>query len=101
MDIDIKTLKKARAYAARRYSELLDTPEFSCCHKSHAVARALEDTEKRFALETFGVEGDCELNGGIDIQYLNTGDTYAPTVCYYRGRFVVSSFGDIVERAGA
>ena len=43
-------------------------------------------------LETYGVEGDDNL------EWCNTGDTYATTVCFFRGRFVVSSWGDIVER---
>jgi hypothetical protein len=43
-------------------------------------------------LETHGVEGD------ENIEYCNAGDTYAPTICYYQGRFVVSSWGDIIER---
>jgi hypothetical protein len=44
------------------------------------------------ALGTHGVEGDNNM------EYCNAGDTYATTICHYAGRFVVSSWGDIVER---
>ena len=102
MDINLDLLTTARVYARKRFNELREMPEFWYCHEGHAVARALEDTEKKFPkLETYGVEGDCHLNGenSIDIQYLNTGDTYAPTIVYYKGRFRVTSWGDIVEQA--
>ena len=90
-------LTKARRYCAER---LVHYNEQEGCHESHNVARAMEDTEKRYVdLCTFGVEGDCALNGEgcIDIQYLNTGDTYDTTIVYYRGRVMVASWGDIVE----
>lgn len=32
--------------------------------------------------------------------YLNAGDTYAPTLVYFRGRYRVSSWGEIAERYG-
>ena len=91
-------LGKARRYCADRlvhHNEL--EPH---CHHSHNVARAMADTENRYVdLGTFGVEGDCALNGEgcIDIQYLNTGDAYETTIVYYRGRLMVASWGDIVE----
>jgi len=93
-------LKLARAYARRQFNALLLTPEYRHCHESHAVARALELTEKHFTdLCTFGVEGDCGENGEdhITIQYLNSGDTYEATICYYKGCFIVASWGDIVR----
>lgn len=31
-------------------------------------------------------------------EYLNTGDTYAPTVIYWRGNYRVQSVGDFIER---
>jgi len=46
--------------------------------------------------DTHGVElfdtrrGVCE--------YLNAGDTYAVTLVYFRGRYMVTSWGDIAER---
>lgn len=43
-------------------------------------------------LGTYGVDGDDNL------EWCNAGDTYVTTICYFRGRFIVSSWGDIVER---
>jgi hypothetical protein len=92
-------LQAARRYARARY-HFHRNGEHRYCHRSFAVEAALKDTERRFSdLGTFGVEGDCRENGEghITLQYLNTGDSYAATICYWRGRFVVTSWGDIVE----
>lgn len=43
-----------------------------------------------------GVEG-IESNNGEWATYLNTGDTYAPTLIYWRGRYRVQSIGDFIE----
>lgn len=48
-------------------------------------------------IDTCGVEG-AEVKPGKYIDYCNTGDTYIPTICYFEGRFIVSSWGDIVEK---
>ena len=50
---------------------------------------------------TCGVEGFRARNGYY-WEYLNTGDTYTPTLLLNRttGRFAVTSWGDIVERHG-
>ena len=90
-------LKKARDYCRRRFNAI---EAENCHHPSHSAAQAMEETEKRFTdLGTFGVEGDCEENGEgcITIQYLNSGDSYDSTIIYWEGRFIVSSWGDIVE----
>ena len=94
-------LRAARAYAARQCRQLRETPDFEYCHESHAVARALHLTEKRFTdLGTFGVEGDCAANGEdhIDIQYLNASDSYELTLIHWKGRFIVGCWGDIAEK---
>jgi len=93
-----ETLQKARLYARLQFN-ILRAGELRNCHPSHAAARALELTDKRFDIG-YGVEGDTADNGEghITIQYINTGDAYTPTVCYYKGRFIVSSWGDIAER---
>jgi len=51
-------------------------------------------------LEGFGVEhaGDVDIRKGPPLQYINFGDTYDLTLCRFNGRWVVSSWGDIVER---
>ena len=94
----LQYLTKARRYCADRLAHHNEMEPY--CHESHNVARAMEDTQKRYIdLGTCGVEGDCAMNGEgcIDIQYLNAGDTYDLTIVYYRGRFLVTSWGDIVE----
>lgn len=45
----------------------------------------------------YGVES-CETTGGEYADYLNTGDTYAPTLIYWRGNYRVQSIGDFIER---
>lgn len=44
----------------------------------------------------YGLES-CESVGGEHAEYLNTGDTYAPTLIYWRGFYRVQSLGDFVE----
>lgn len=39
----------------------------------------------------------CEAANGEFADYLNTGDTYAPTVIYWRGAYRVQSLGDFIE----
>ena len=43
-----------------------------------------------------GVES-IESTAGQYADYLNTGDTYAPTVIYWRGAYRVQSIGDFIE----
>lgn len=50
--------------------------------------------------ETHGVEG-VQVKDGSWCDYLNTGETYAPTLVYFRERYRVVSWGDIVERHGS
>lgn len=44
----------------------------------------------------YGVES-CETVNGEYCDYLNTGDTYAPTVIFWRGAYRVQSLGDFIE----
>ena len=39
----------------------------------------------------------AETTEGEYATYLNTGDSYAPTVIYWRGRYRVQSIGDFIE----
>ena len=47
-----------------------------------------------------GVEycGLVDLRDGPPLEYVNLGDTYYTTLCLFRGRFRVCSWGDIVEK---
>lgn len=44
-----------------------------------------------------GVES-CEARNGERADYLNTGDTYADTIIFWRGKYRVQSLGDFIER---
>lgn len=46
-----------------------------------------------------GVESVEHVSGDF-ASYLNTGETYAETVIYWRGRYRVQSLGDFVETVG-
>ena len=46
--------------------------------------------------DTHGVES-CETESGEFADYLNTGDSYAPTVIFWRGNYRVQSLGDFIE----
>lgn len=60
------------------------------------------------ALGTFGVEAITgpewldSFHGNVVATYCNTRDSYCPTVllCHKRGRFLLTSWGDYVEREG-
>lgn len=97
----INYLQQARRVARNTFNKLAEDGHF---HPSHRAAKALEAAEDYLRRKgengTFGVEGDCAANGDghITIQYLNTGDSYELTVCYYQGRFIVAAWGDIAER---
>lgn len=43
-----------------------------------------------------GLEATQSTNGSY-ANYLNTGDTYAPTLIYWQGQYRVQSLGDFVE----
>lgn len=45
--------------------------------------------------ETYGLE-HAEGNHGV-VSFLNSGDTYNPTIIYWHGTYRVQSFGDFVE----
>ena len=78
-------------------------PRVNCYHrptKHDLIAAALNQV-----LGTYGVEAiaadDCNVFAPPAIEYLNTGDTYALTLVYVRGKWKVSSWGDEVERLEA
>ena len=49
---------------------------------------------------SYGVEA-FHTDSGAVCHYLNMGDTYAPTLVRFNGRYRVASWGDIAERHGA
>lgn len=48
----------------------------------------------------FGVEGvgEVDMHYGPPLEYVNLADAYDVTLCRFRGRYMVCSWGDIVER---
>lgn len=92
-------LIRARRSARRKFNELRAMPQWRNYHLSHLAAMALEHAEQvvlKGRYGTFGVEG-FEVNGE-SVQHLNTGESYSLTVCYWRGRFVLSYWAWFVER---
>lgn len=75
--------------AAARINECFHPPAWSDV-RMHALASI--DTGLH------GVES-IESESGEYADYLNTGDTYAPTVIYWRGNYRVQSVGDFIERS--
>ena len=53
-----------------------------------------------FALGTFGIEA-FQTRNGTWVEYLNTGDTYAPTIVRMNGHYRIASWGDIAESQGS
>jgi hypothetical protein len=93
------SLKQARRIAKAELDFLRNhDPEYSGCHISHAVVKALEKAEAYLRSKdenwTFGVESTSEP----DIIYLNAGDTYAETLLFHNGTFKIGCWGDIVEK---
>ena len=39
-----------------------------------------------------------QTRAGEYVEYLNAGDTYTPTLIYFRGRYSIGAWGDIAER---
>lgn len=51
-------------------------------------------------LGTFGVEA-FQTRNGTWVEYLNTGETYSPTIVRMHGNYRIASWGDIAERYGS
>lgn len=52
------------------------------------------------AIGGYGVEG-FQTGKGEQVEYVNMGDTYTPTIVRFRGHYRVACWGDIAERHGA
>ncbi len=70
----------------------------SCYNRPSAVSIRLNMLND--LLGGFGVEcsGDVDIHKGAPLEYINAGDTYTATICLFRGRWILSSWGDIVEK---
>lgn len=107
----VKTLERAFPGKGKELRRLLESPAAVRAHPA-AVARDRECYNRPplhdlrlhaldAVAETCGVEyvapGHNARSPGFE--YLNTGDTYCPTIVRFNsGRYAVTSWGDIVER---
>ena len=102
MSLDRLELEEARKFAQEKFKELREGDhKWAWRHASHAAAEALWQAEKKFSLDTFGVEGFCDPVGQEGFSYLNKGETYALTLGAYHDHhdacFVLTSWGDAAE----
>ena len=74
--------------------------------RARAVMLAAESSDEVLAalnrlFETHGVEEVYQHPGsprpGIGFRYLNVGDPYVATIIRFRGRWMVGSYGDLIE----
>ena len=98
-----KDPKQARAILVMSHAELGQTPAGEarireCFHRPKWYDVRLHCLN---ALESglCGVEG-FQLANGEYVEYLNSGETYAKTIVYFRGRYSVRDWGSLVERYG-
>jgi hypothetical protein len=92
--------KQARAVLLMSRRELEDTDAGNArvreCYNPPATWDVRMEVLNAISGHTFGVE-HCETEDGEFASYLNTGETYEPTVIYWRGKYRVQSLGDFVE----
>ena len=74
-----------------------------CFHRpstQELVMAAIDETLGTFGVEAIEGEWIDRYHHNIQATYCNTGDSYCPTVllCHRRGRYLLTSWGDYVER---
>lgn len=94
---DAKEARRILEYSRHEllaYNDAAFQRERECYHapETHDLRMTALDYLGNFS----GVEG-AETTAGEWLTYLNAGDTYVPTLCYWRGRYYVASFGSMVE----
>lgn len=67
-----------------------------CARPQRAMVRMLALSD---LIGAYGVESVETENTGEWADYVNTGDTYAPTVVFFRGTYRLSTLGDFIERS--
>ena len=98
-----QALTRALKVARRKYERLVADDEYGAFHRSHHAAEALERAEEWLEKHghgfTFGVESASVQ--GKDMYYLNSGDTYADTLCWDQEgeEFFIGCWGDWQEAA--
>lgn len=96
--VNAEKAKELRKYLIMDYQEMRQHPaakkRINECYnppKKYDVRMHVLDT----IAETYDVEGAETSEGWID--YLNTGEMYAPTIIHFQNRYYVSSLGAFVE----
>ena len=103
----IKTLTNVFGANAKQAKHILTVTDTRSIHTPSVAAlrsvcfnppgkRYVRLTALNELAETFGIEC-AETTSGEYAEYLNTGDTYAMTLIYWRGNYRVQSLGDFVE----
>ena len=107
----IKTLQEVFRSNAKRAREILEMDrdqlraEFAQTGLDRGFYHPPNKKEMRMLLldklaETHGVESLALGNGEI-VDYLNSGDTYTPTLVFWRGNYRVTDWGTLVECHGS
>lgn len=68
----------------------------SCFHRPGRAALTMEAANE--LLGGYGVEAVEGEDGNVLFTYVNMGDTYVLTLVRHGGRYLVTSWGDLVER---
>ena len=94
--------KEAKAILMMKRSELELLPAGSERIRECYHAPATSDVRLHCLnalLGTYGVEAFQTAKGWCE--YLNTGETYTPTIVRFNGNYRIASWGDIAERHGS
>lgn len=92
--------RQARAILEMTRAQLLQLPagsaRFAQCYNAPKTYDVRMHCLNAIESGLYGLES-MESTGGEYAEYLNAGDTYAPTLIYWRGAYRVQSVGDFVE----
>lgn len=78
-EVSMEILNSARKWCQEQYNKRRG--EYTW-HVSFLATEILEEAEKKFNLNTFGVEGFSSVTGKHCVDYLNTGETYGTTIIF-------------------
>lgn len=91
--------KALRAIFKMPYAQLRELPA-AAEYRRECSGRPMKYMVRLSALNAagrfHGIESMESVNGEY-AEYLNAGETYTPTIIYWRGRYRVQSMGDFVE----
>lgn len=90
------TITRGQAESLRREIHAATTSDHA---KIDSILSLANDYMNAHGTESIRGREVVKHYGDINLLYVNTGDTYYPTLIYdtYKQRFIVSSWGDLVE----